>query len=255
MSTLPSRCSEPLLPASCPSSPDNGAACTSAGQSCYYSTGTFCSCTNCPIELPACNISNPNTWYCWTPPADGCPTSFPNLGSACSLPADTRCYTCASIATCSAQGVWIGGGMTCPDCNAPDTPIATPTGTRPIATLVPGDLVYSMHQGQVSLVPIAEVGRKAQVDHHVMRLTLANGSVLEISPRHPTADGRAIGDLRANDLLDGVRILSAALVPYVHSHTYDILPASDSGTYYAGGVLIGSTMATTDQLASLCPLP
>ena len=32
-------------------------------------------------------------------------------------------------------------------------------------------------------------------------------------------------------------------VPYRHEYTYDILPASDSGTYFAGGVLVGSTLA------------
>jgi hypothetical protein len=142
----------------------------------------------------------------------------------------------------------------CPKCNAPDTLIATPSGNRPIASLAPGDLVYSIHQGQVSIVPIAETGRQAQRDHHVMRLQLATGAVLHISPTHPTADGRAMGDLAADDRLDGVRIVSAALVPYRHSHTYDILPASDTGTYYAGGVLVGSTLAPAQRIAA-APTP
>ena len=38
------------------------------------------------------------------------------------------------------------------------------------------------------------------------------------------------------------RVLSAEMVPYTHDRTYDILPASDSGTYVAGGALIGSTL-------------
>ena len=51
----------------------------------------------------------PYTWRCWSPP-EGCPTYYPNLGSACDLPADTECrYTCASIAVCSADGVWVSG--------------------------------------------------------------------------------------------------------------------------------------------------
>ncbi len=29
---------------------------------------------------------------------------------------------------------------------------------------------------------------------------------------------------------------------YRHQHTYDILPESDSGAYFAGGVLIASTL-------------
>jgi hypothetical protein len=82
--------------------------------------------------------------------------------------------------------------------------------------------------------------------HHVVRVSLSNGSVLEISPGHPTADGRTIGDLRAGDRLAGVEILAAEMVPYTYDHTYDILPASDSGVYFAGGIPIGSTLHKVD---------
>jgi hypothetical protein len=75
-----------------------------------------------------------------------------------------------------------------------------------------------------------------------MRVVLATGAVLEISPRHPTADGRTFGDLRGGDLLDRIEVLSAELVPYAHPFTYDILPASETRTYVAGGALIGTTM-------------
>lgn len=102
------------------------------------------------------------------------------------LPAGTSCrYTCASIAVCTAEGAWIDGGLQCPECNAPDTPIATPAGDRPIASLAPGDLVYSIHHGEVAVVPIAEAGRRPQRDHHAVRLARATGAVLEISPRPP----------------------------------------------------------------------
>jgi hypothetical protein len=40
-----------------------------------------------------------------------------------------------------------------------------------------------------------------------------------------------------------VPILEVQTVPYAHRFTHDILPATDSGTYVAGGVLIGSTLA------------
>jgi hypothetical protein len=76
----------------------------------------------------------------------------------------------------------------------------------------------------------------------VVRIELSNGSALEISAPHPTADGRRFGDLRAGDSLGGVRIERSSVIPYEHEFTYDILPASDSGTYFAGGVLIGSTL-------------
>ena len=71
----------------------------------------------------------------------------------------------------------------------------------------------------------------------------ANRQVLSISASHPTADGRTFGDLRAGGRLDGVRITSASVVPYAFAHTYDILPSSSSGAYYAGGALVGSTLS------------
>lgn len=128
-------------------------------------------------------------------------------------------------------------------CASPDTPIATPSGDVPIAKLKKGDLVYSVDHGRVRLAPIVETIRTPVSHHRVVRLTLEDGSTLEISPLHPTADGRLFEDLRAGDFLDGVRIRASRLVPYSHAATYDILPDSDTGAYFAGGVLIGSTLA------------
>jgi hypothetical protein len=137
-------------------------------------------------------------------------------------------------------------------CNAPDTPIATPSGEREIASLREGDLVYSVHRGQVVAVPIRMVHRKEAPNHVVVELALATGNVLHVSPLHPTADGRFFGDLRPGDVLDGVRVEDARLVPFAHTHTYDILPDSDTGSYYAGGVLIGSTLAGSASGAPSC---
>ena len=39
-----------------------------------------------------------------------------------------------------------------------------------------------------------------------------------------------------------MRIEAVARIPYQHAFTYDILPASDTGAYLAGGVAIGSTL-------------
>jgi hypothetical protein len=75
-----------------------------------------------------------------------------------------------------------------------------------------------------------------------MHVTLADGTELRISAPHPTADGRTFGALHAGDSLDGRPVVSAELVPYAEPFTYDILPDSDTGTYFAGGALIGSTL-------------
>jgi hypothetical protein len=63
-----------------------------------------------------------------------------------------------------------------------------------------------------------------------------------VSPGHPTADGRRVGDLVAGDALDGAHVLSAERMPYLGGATYDILPAGATGTYWANGVLLGSTL-------------
>lgn len=128
-------------------------------------------------------------------------------------------------------------------CASPDTLIATPDGERAIAALKVGDLVYSVDRGAMTVVPILRVNRTPVSHHAVVRVALRSGAVLEISPGHPTADGRTFGGLHSGDSMDGVAVDSATLVPYTHDATYDILPDSDTGTYFAGGVLIGSTLS------------
>jgi hypothetical protein len=141
-------------------------------------------------------------------------------------------------------------------CAAPTTPIATPAGDRPIAELRVGDLVYSMNRGELALVPIKLVHRQPVTGaHRVVELRLVHGATLRISPRHPTADGRHLGDLAAGDFVDGVRVTSARLVDYGEPFTYDILPDSDSGAYFAGGVMIGSTLAAGPGEATMSASP
>jgi hypothetical protein len=143
-------------------------------------------------------------------------------------------------------------------CSASATPIATPQGDRPIAELREGDPIYSVHRGALAAVPIRRVHREpVSGPHRMVELRLAHGVVLYISPRHPTADGRTFGDLVPGDLLDGVPVVGASLVPYRESFTYDLLPDSDTGTYFAGGVLIASTLtgpprARTTGMGALC---
>ena len=145
--------------------------------------------------------------------------------------------------TCT-DGVWVS----VPDthcflvCASPDTLIATPEGERPIADIRVGDLVYSADQDAIRPVPVAGVHRQRAEHHHVVRVTLASGRVLEISAPHPTADGRSFGDLRTGDLLDGQLILAVEVIPYEHEYTYDILPASSTHSYFAAGARIGSTL-------------
>ena len=130
-------------------------------------------------------------------------------------------------------------------CAAPNTPIATPRGERPIAELEVGDLVFSVEGGAVVVVPLRSVQRIPVTSaHQVSRVTLASGAVLEISAGHPTADGRTFADLRAGHDLLGTRIASVVHhSAYPYAFTHDILPDSSTGAYFAAGALIGSTLA------------
>lgn len=196
---------------------------------------------------------NPPQWDCVSATAAGCPPAAPNAGTACDLATATSCtgtygWGCLGIPqiTCeSGTWEWLYPAY-CPVCAAPNTPIATPDGDRAIASLRVGDLVYSVDRDAVVAVPLVRVHRTPVSKHHVVRVVLEDGAILEISPGHPTADGRRFDELRRGARLDDQhRVVSAVLVPYTHDATYDILPDSSTGTYFAAGALIGSTLRSS----------
>jgi hypothetical protein len=123
-------------------------------------------------------------------------------------------------------------------------------GERPIASLRPGDLVYSVDQTGIVVVPIQAIHQTAvSSTHRVVRVHLENGATLDVSPGHPTLDARVFGDLQPGGRLGGVAITGVERVPYGLDRTYDILAASESGGYFAGGALIGSTMKPGARVA------
>ena len=111
-----------------------------------------------------------------------------------------------------------------------------------------GDLVWTMDHGARVARPVARIGRtRAPVDHRVRKIELADGRKVTASPGHPTCDeGRAtLGGISVGENIDGSPLVTATLVPYGDGETFDLLPASDSGCYWAGGVLLGSTLSTS----------
>jgi len=149
-----------------------------------------------------------------------------------SAPELNGCCECGSDGFCAAECV----------CASPDTPIATPGGERSIESLRVGDLVLSVDRGRVVAVPIRQTRRTLVTNHRVIEVALDDGVTLHISAAHPTADGRSFGQLHAGDWVGGRAVTEVKVVPYEHDATYDILPDSDTGTYFAGGALIGSTL-------------
>ncbi len=250
VATPAATCSVPPLPAECPAPPPmSGSVCAPAGLSCWYPDGEQCLCSACEggSEYPICMGIDPPEWACGFPPA-GCPSTIPQAGAACEV-AGLSCGPSCELEVVCENGTWIWRQGQCPICAAPSTPIATPDGERAIATLHAGDLVYSVEGEAIVVVPILRAASTPVVRHHVMRVKLESGAVLEVSPGHPTADGRTFADLRAGTTLDGQTITSADLVPYDQPRTYDILPGSDTGSYFAAGARIGSTLVAPAQKA------
>jgi hypothetical protein len=89
---------------------------------------------------------------------------------------------------------------------------------------------------------VRHLARTPVRSHDVIRVVLDNGARLEMSAGHPTVDRRRFGDLKVGDRLDSANILAVERVRYGHAFTYDLLPASDSGVYFAGGVAVDSSL-------------
>jgi hypothetical protein len=136
------------------------------------------------------------------------------------------------------------GPPQCPICLAAGTRIATPKGEIAVQDLRIGDIVWTLDTSGVRVsAPLVAVGSTpVPATHIVVRLTLDDGRLVYVSPGHPTADGRHVGDLAAGDMLDGARIASVDRVTYAGGSTYDLLPAGTTGFYWANGVLLGSTL-------------
>lgn len=136
------------------------------------------------------------------------------------------------------------GPPNCPICLAFGTRIATPRGEVAVEDLRVGDVVWTMgERGERAAAPLIAVGSMpVPVTHEVVHVALEDGRIVLVSPGHPTADGRRIGDLVAGDALDGARVVSVERVRYASGATYDILAAGATGGYWANGVLLGSTL-------------
>ena len=124
--------------------------------------------------------------------------------------------------------------------------ISTPAGPIPIDQLRVGTMVWTRDGGGRRVAaPIAMIRHvPTPPGFHVIRLTLEGGRVVEASAGHPTTSGRRVGDLMVGDTLDGSRIVEIGHVSY-SEETWDILPQSASGAYWANDVLLESTLLSS----------
>ena len=76
-----------------------------------------------------------------------------------------------------------------------------------------------------------------------MRVKLGDGRIVIASPGHPTAEGSPLRDYPAGGYLDGALVVTTERISNEGGATFDILPSGPTGEYWAGGVLLRSTLA------------
>ena len=135
------------------------------------------------------------------------------------------------------------GSPNCPICLASSTLISTPDGEIRVTDIKPGMVVWTAAgDGSRVAMPVLEVGStEAPAGHLMVHLLLADGRELLASPGHPTPDGSPLALLTAGDVLDGSKVVLVEMLPDV-DRTYDLLPAGPTGTYWANGILLSSTL-------------
>jgi hypothetical protein len=133
---------------------------------------------------------------------------------------------------------------TCPICLAEGTLIATPDGPVPVELLRPGMKVWTIdasgNRVAAALVKISSTPVPA--GFRLVRIVLDDGRSVSASPGHPAPGDRPLADFRLGDWLDGAIVVSAEQVDYAGRATYDILPEGGTGLYWAGGILLRSTL-------------
>ncbi|MCE8428077.1 MAG: hypothetical protein J5U19_06805 [Candidatus Methanoperedens sp.] len=131
----------------------------------------------------------------------------------------------------------------CPICLSENTTIDTPYGYISVKSIHEGDAVWTSDiHGSRQIVKVLKTTKVHVKNHQMSHTKFDDGRQVYVSPSHPLADGRPIGSIVVGDTLDGARIILAELVPYQGDYTYDILPSGDTGTYWANGVLLKSTI-------------
>lgn len=137
-----------------------------------------------------------------------------------------------------------GQPLNCPICLVAGIRIATPSGDVLVQDVRVGMRVWTTDlHGRRVIGTVLKVGHmSAPLGHEVVRVQLVDGRTVVASPGHPTADGRTVGQLAAGDSIGGSTVAAVTLLPYA-GFTYDLLPSGPTGSYFADGVLLGSTLA------------
>ena len=132
----------------------------------------------------------------------------------------------------------------CPICLEAGTRIATPGGDVLVAQIRPGDMVWTTDaSGRRVPAPVEQVTARSTPGPHLMlELALSDGRTLIAAGAHPAANGTYLRELRVGDRYDGATIAAMEWVTSTTPMTFDLLPAGPTGTYWANGILVGSTL-------------
>jgi len=132
----------------------------------------------------------------------------------------------------------------CPICLSANSEIKTPSGEVNVKDIKEGMNVWSTDSnGTIIKSKVIKINKVFVGDaQKIVDLQLEDGRELFVSPNHPTYDGKTISALKIGEKYDGSTVKSTELVQYKYQFTYDILPDSQTGNYFANGILVGSTL-------------
>ncbi len=133
-----------------------------------------------------------------------------------------------------------------PICLTKGTMIATPLGQVPVETIKKGMLVWTTDMsGRRVTAPVLEtIAVYVPESYRALSLTLEDGRTITASPGHPSAEGKRLDQYGVGDQLDGSTVIGMELVRYEERQTYDLLPDSATGVYWANGIKLKSTIVS-----------
>lgn len=217
---------------------------------CFLDSCNVLFCTDHPSD-PKCKVGKAK---CFVIPKEvPCESSLCNYGACkerkkeifCPTIYDPVCgndgmtYSNGCVAKSRGVKSFTKGECQNPNCLSPDTRIKTDGIQKRIADIKVGDIVISDDDNKVKVIKIKKIEAKK---YKILKVEFNDGTILEISPNHPTSDGRLFKDLMMGDIVNNRIVIETKLIQYNYKYTYDILPDSEKGNYYANSVLVGSTL-------------
>ncbi len=139
------------------------------------------------------------------------------------------------------SGIWGAGGR----CLALGTKISSLKGRIAVERLKKNDLVWTVDaRGNKMLQPIIRIKKTYVGNSHIIcSLFLSDKRQISVSPLHPLfSEQSAVKDLKKGDIYNDAMVIKNEIQFYRSFYTFDILPAGESGAYFANGILLGSTL-------------